>query len=185
VNDKPPYQTLSSEIAWSCPWFRVRRDELLFPDGRPGVYNVVEHPGAVWVVPVTTAGEIVLIHNYRYAVDDWCWELPAGGLKPEHTPLVAAQEELREEVGGQASEWQEVNWFYTTNGVSNEKGYVFLATGVTLGEPDPEVAEVMSIHTLPAAQALNMARSGEITDAPSALALLLVEPFLNGVQRQI
>ena len=54
--------------AWSCPWYNVPQDEIITPDGKPGVYNVVQHPGAVWTVPVTAAGEIVLTKTYRYTV---------------------------------------------------------------------------------------------------------------------
>jgi len=77
-----PIKILASEIAWSCPWYSVRRDEILLPGGQRGEYNVVQHPGAVWIVPVTPAGEIVMIYSYRHAVQDWCWEVPAGGLAP-------------------------------------------------------------------------------------------------------
>lgn len=173
-----PFTTLSSRIAWTCPWYNIRQDKLLLPDGRPGEYNVVQHPGAAWVVPITPQGEVVLLWHYRYTVDDWCWELPAGGLKPNHTPLQTAQEELREEIGGTAATWQEVGWFYSSNGISNEKAYIFLATGVTLGPTAHEPAEVMTLHRKPLAEALHMARTAQINDGPSALALILAEPYL-------
>lgn len=65
---KKPFQTLSSRTAWSCPWYRVRQDEIRLPDGQTAVYNVVEKPEAVWIIPVTADGEIVLIRTYRYTV---------------------------------------------------------------------------------------------------------------------
>lgn len=177
--DERPFQTVGSQIAWSCPWYSVRQDKIILPDGRPGEYNVVQHPGAVWIVPITTTGEIVLLHHYRYTVDDWCWEIPAGGLKPDQSPLELAQIELQEEIGGTATKWQEIATFYTSNGISNEKATIFLATGVTLAQPKHEPAEVMTIHPTPINQALTMARTGQITDGPSALGLLLCEPYLN------
>ncbi|MCB8944553.1 MAG: hypothetical protein H6658_12455 [Ardenticatenaceae bacterium] len=65
---KKPYQTLSSRIAWSSPWYRIRQDEIITPNGQPGVYNVVEKEAAVWIVPVLANGDVVLIYNYRYTV---------------------------------------------------------------------------------------------------------------------
>jgi len=66
-----PFQTLSSRIAWSCPWYSVRQDEIITPDGKRGVYNTVSKSDAVWIVPVTGKGNVVLVYQYRYTVDDW------------------------------------------------------------------------------------------------------------------
>jgi len=174
-----PFQTMDSRVVWSCPWFSVRRDEILLPDGRPGVYNVVQHPGAVWVVPVTTAGDVLLIRHYRYAVDDWCWEVPAGGMREGQTAFEVAQEELKQEVGGEQADWHYVGQFFTSNGISNEVGHAYLATGVMQGPTGHEPAEVMEIHPTPVEETLAMARRGEITDGPSALALFLCEHHLR------
>jgi ADP-ribose pyrophosphatase len=168
-----PYTTLSSHTAWSCPWYSVRQDEIVLPDGSPGQYNTIVKAPAVWIVPVTVAGEIVLCYSYRYTVDDWCWELPAGSVKPGQSLVEAARAELREEVGGMAAALEPVGQAYIANGISDEVGHFFLATGVTLGEPAHEPAEVIEIHRKPIAEVLHLARTGHITDAPSALVLLL------------
>jgi 8-oxo-dGTP pyrophosphatase MutT (NUDIX family) len=168
-----PFQTLNSETAWSCPWYAVRRDEIVLPNGRHAHYHVVEKAPAVWIIPVTAEGEIVLIYSYRYTVDDWCWELPAGAIKPGQTAEEAARAELREEVGGTAADLIYIGQFYPANGICNEVGHIFLATAVCLGETDHEPAEVITVHRKPIREALRMAQANEISDGPSALALLL------------
>jgi ADP-ribose pyrophosphatase len=169
---KSPFKTLSSRIAWSCPWYAVRQDEILLPDGSQGVYNTIEKETAVWILPITPQGEIVLCYSYRYTVDDYCWELPAGGVKPGQTIEEAALEELHEEVGGSCQTLEHGGQFYTANGICNEVGHYFLATGVTLGEPAHEPAELIEIHRKPIGEVLHMAQSGQLSDAPSALVLL-------------
>lgn len=168
-----PFKTLSSRVVWSCPWYQVRQDEIIMPDGSDGVYHVVEKADAVWIVPVTAGGRIAMVRQYRYTIDEWCWEVPAGSLKPGQTTEEAAREELREEVGGVAGELEYIGRFYLANGICNELGHIYLGTGVTLGTPQHEAAEVMEVHQFSIAEALRMARAGEITDGPSALALLL------------
>jgi 8-oxo-dGTP pyrophosphatase MutT (NUDIX family) len=176
-----PFVTRASRVVWSCPWYSVRQDDITLPDGRPGVYNVVQHPGAVWIIPFTAAGEVVMLRIYRYTVDDWCWEVPAGGLKPGLSLEETAVAELREETGGRA-EWLEYfGQFYTANGICNEVAHVYIAGGVSLGPTQHEAAEVIEVHPLPLNQVLAMAHANQISDGPTALALLLTEPRLRAI----
>lgn len=152
------------------------------PDGQRGVYHVVEKPDAVWIVPVTAGGQIAMVRQFRYTVDDWCWEVPAGSLKPGQSIEAAAREELLEEVGGTAGNLDYIGRFYLANGICNEVGHIFLAIGVSLGEPHHEPAEVMEVHLHSVAGALEMARTGQISDGPTALALLLCAGRLTAGQ---
>jgi 8-oxo-dGTP pyrophosphatase MutT (NUDIX family) len=153
------FKTLSQKIVWSCPWYSVRQDEILLPDGRPGVYNVVQKEAAVWIVPVTAEKKVVLI--------------PAGSLKPGQNPTDAARSELAEEIGGRAQHLEYLGQSYMANGICDEIGHFFLATGVTLSEPEHEAAEVIEVHLKSIPEILSMARANEINDAPSALVILL------------
>ena len=172
------WKTLSSCFLWRSNWYNLRQDRLRAPDGHEFTYTLVDHPGAVWIVPVTTDGQIALIWQYRYTVDDWCYEVPAGGLSPGLTPEVVARRELAEEIGGTAADMNYIGQFYTSNGISNEVAYVYLATRVELGENQREPTELMEIHLVPVEVAIRMAREGEISDGPSALALLWCEPLM-------
>ena len=173
------WERLDSRPLWQSPWYNLRQDRLRTATGHEFTYTLVDHPGAVWVVPVTTEGQVVLVRQYRYAVDDWCTEVPAGGLGPDGKPEDIARRELLEEVGGTAAALRYVGQFYTSNGISNEVAYVYLATGVELGEAHREPTELMEVRLVPVEEALRMAREGEITDGPSALALLWCEPLLQ------
>ena len=175
----PEWETLDRRFLWQSGWYNLRQDRLRTPAGDEFTYTLVDHPGAVWVVPVTIDGHIVLIRQYRYAVDHFCMEVPAGGLSPGLTPEEAARRELLEEVGGEAAEMRYVGQFYTSNGISNEVAYVYLATGVQLGDTRREPTELMEIRLVSVEEALRMAREGDISDGPSALALLWCERLLQ------
>jgi 8-oxo-dGTP pyrophosphatase MutT (NUDIX family) len=173
------WQVLDSRLLWQSRWYSLRQDRLSTSTGHEFTYTLVDHPGAVWIVPVTRDDQIVLIWHYRYPVDDWCYEIPAGGLSAGVDPEEVARRELLEEIGGEAAELRYVGQFYTSNGISNEVAYVYLATGVELGQPHREPTELMEIRLVPLEKALRMARSGEIKDGPSALALLWCEAVLG------
>ncbi len=179
MSDERPITTIDSRIAWECPWYKVRQDKIRLPDGNDGIYNVIEMNDSVWIVPVTTAGEIVLIHNYRHTLGEWCWELPAGHIETGQSPEDAARQELLEETGGTTDEWRFLLRASTLNGIGDHHGHFFLATDVTLGEPQHEQAEVITVHTFSLEKAVAMARSGQINDAVSVMALLLAEPLLK------
>ena len=80
------WETLESEYLWQSQWYNLRQDRLRTQEGHEFTYTIVDHPGAVWVVPVTTEGQVALIRNYRHTVDDWCYEVPAGGLGTRWEP---------------------------------------------------------------------------------------------------
>ena len=193
TDDKPlgaslGWQRLETSRPYQSRWHNLRRDEVRLPTGEEITYTYQEHPGFVAVVPVTTDGQVVMIRSYRYTVDDWCWELPAGGLgdKPGVPLVEVAQQELAEETGGISQVIEEVGWFYTMNGTSSARCTVFLARGVVLsGLPQLESTEHSEVHLVPLAQALQMARDGRITDGDSALALLRCEAHLLGRHRGI
>jgi ADP-ribose pyrophosphatase len=184
--DKPQGQ----RIGWLCldtnyPFdyhmFRIRRDRVRLPSGLETDYAFMESKGAVWIVPVTDDGHIVLIKQYRYAVDDWTWEVPAGG-KHDHngSDEELALRELSEEVGGTCRSLEKVGWFYGAVSVSTSRCEVFLARGTQLdGTPHREQGEIMEVHPKPIDEALAMARNGEIKDGKSALALLMCESYLK------
>ncbi len=173
-----PYTVLSSCVVWESRWYRLRQDRLRATGGDEITYTVVEKTGAIWVVPVTADGRLVLINQYRHPVNAWCLEVPAGNIEPGEDPLSMAARELHEEIGGTARQMKPVAEFYTMNGIGNELATVVLALGVTLGQPHRESTEHIELRPVPVAEALRLARTGAIKDGPSALAILLSEAAL-------
>jgi ADP-ribose pyrophosphatase len=176
------WQRLETDYPFGCRWFRVRSDLLRWPDGGTGPYVYIEGVSAVWVVPVTSEGRIVLIRQFRYTMDDWCWEVPAGGFHDfDGSPVELARQELAEEVGGSSDDWRYVSSFRPGNSVIDALYHIVLAQGVRLDrEPRREPSEIIEVHEVSVDKALEMARSGEMADGFSALALLRCAPLLPG-----
>jgi ADP-ribose pyrophosphatase len=167
---------------YESPWFDVRQDEVTLPDGTPIVFTYVESPGFVSVVPVTPRGEIVMIREYRYTIDAWSWEIPAGGLgtKPGTDRASAARQELVEETGHVTEDpLRPVGTFHSGIGNGRTRFDVYLATNVRPDrDQDLDDTEFIEVHTRPWRVAMRMARNGDVTDAHSAFALLLCEPWI-------
>ncbi|MEM8863647.1 MAG: NUDIX hydrolase [Chloroflexota bacterium] len=182
--NKPiPYKASSSQIAFSCPWYSVRQDHIDLPNGSSATYNVVHIPHeAVFIVPILPSGEILMLHHYRHTVEEWVWEIPAGGSKEGQTILEAARMELAEEVGGTAEEFVYLGEFYTAVGFCDELCHVFLAKNVQIGETAREPLEFMEVVKVQPEQAFEMARNGQMKDGLSALAMLRVENYFRQQQ---
>jgi len=179
-NPEPPepWQTLSAERPLVTPWYSIRRDRVRTHTDDAISYTYVDHPGAVFVVPVTLDGDVLLIRQYRYPVREWCWEVPAGGIETPEDGAAAAARELAEELGAVSFHLRPVAAFYASNGMSNARSQVYLATQVEVGQSRCEPTELLRVVAVPQEEALRMARAGEITDGQSALALLLCERYL-------
>jgi 8-oxo-dGTP pyrophosphatase MutT (NUDIX family) len=168
-----PWKTLSSRIFYENPWIRVREDQVLRPDGLPGIYGVVEFKNrAVGVLPVEDDGSVWLVGQYRYPLNAYSWEIPEGGCPESETPETTASRELREETGLTAGRMELVLTSHLSNSVSDELGYLFRATNLTHGKDDPEGTERLAVRRFEWSEAWQMLKRGEITDSLSVMALL-------------
>jgi 8-oxo-dGTP pyrophosphatase MutT (NUDIX family) len=168
-----PWKTLASRLVYENPWIRVREDQVLRPDGLPGIYGVVEFKNrAVGVLPVDQEGRIWLVGQYRYPLQAYSWEIPEGGSPESESPQATAHRELREETGLTAGRLELVATAHLSNSVSNEVGYLFRATELTQGVVDPEGTERIAARRFEWEEAWRMLEQGEITDSLSVMALL-------------
>ncbi len=174
-----PWKTLSSRIAYSNPWMSVREDEVIRPDGNPGIYGVIETRIATGVVALTPDGEVYLIGQYRYTTDTYSWEVVEGGSDEGETAIDAAKRELQEEAGLVAERWTQLGGeVHISNCISSEVGFIFLAERLTEVPASPDGTELLEVRRMPLRDAIAMADSGEMTDALSIIALYRAERFL-------
>jgi ADP-ribose pyrophosphatase len=165
-------ELLSTRQAFDGRHLEVRVDRVRLPNGREHDFELIHHPGAVAVVPLLATGEVVMVHQYRYATGGWLLEIPAGTLGPGEEPLHCAGRELEEETGYRAEELQPLGWIWTTPGFTDERIWLYLATGLTPGSQALEADEVLTLTRLPLAEALTMAARGDIVDSKSVAGLV-------------
>ena len=157
-------------------------DTVRFPDGSTGQLEMVRHPGASAVValldePRSPDPRVLLIRQFRHAADDFIWEIPAGRLDPGETPSTCAHRELEEETGMSADVLSRLTTIYTTPGFTDEKIHLFLAHELKKGTHKREADEFMEVHTRRWSEAMNMIRSGEISDGKTLVALMFIQGF--------
>ena len=176
----PPAPTLlASELVLGTPWRALLVDRLRQADGGETDYSYLAVPRAVFVVPVTAAGEVVLVRQYRHPVRDWTLEVPAGAVEDDESALDAAARELREEVGGTSDQIEHLATFYSSSAHLSLRSDAFLARDVALGEAQPEAGEELTVVRLLFAEAIELARRGGVTEGQTALALLLAAARLE------
>ena len=175
-----PWTTLSSAPIYENPWLSVREDQVLNPKGGRGIYGVVSFKNlAIGIVPVDADGNTYLVGQYRYPLREYSWEIPEGGGPLGVDALESAKRELKEETGFTAATWTNIGRIHTSNSVTNEEGYIFLAQDLTPGETEPEETEDLVIKKLPLTEAVEMVMAGEITDSLSIAGLLKAEKLLK------
>ncbi len=166
------WQRSSRRVAYANPWITIFHDEVVRPDGQPGIYGVVHYENvAVGVVALDEQDRVLLVGQHRYALDTYSWEIPEGGVPPDERPIDGARRELLEETGVEAADWHELATIHLSNSVSDEVAILFLATGLSHGVATPDGTEDLAVRWVPFADALAMTADGGITDSLSVVGL--------------
>lgn len=169
------WKTLTSKVVYDNPWMTVLEDRVVNPGGGENDYGHVRFKNrAIAIVPLDADGNTWLVGQDRYTLGMYSWELPMGGGALDEAPLEAAKRELSEETGLTARDWQQIMYVHTTNSITNEEGYVFVARELVEGDTRFEECEDLRLRKLPLAEAVDMAKDGRITDLMSVAALLHV-----------
>lgn len=173
---KNPWTTLSGEVKYDNPWITVIEYQVINPSGKKGIYGKVHFKNrAIGIIPVDKDMNTWLVGQYRYTLNAWHWEIPEGGGPLTDDPMKSAQRELKEETGLTAASWSEIIHLHTSNSVTDEEGFIYLAEDLEEGASDLEETEAdLKVWKLPLKDALNMVLDGKITDSMSVMAILKV-----------
>ncbi len=149
----------------------VNLETARLPNGRDCELEIVRHPGGAAALAVDRDHRVCLLRQYRHAAGGWIWELPAGRLEPNESPLATAQRELEEEAGLHAQSWTPLGNLLSSPGVFTEVIHLFLARDLEPVPARPEAHECLEVHWLPYADALARATGGEFQDAKTVIGL--------------
>ncbi|MCI6098462.1 MAG: NUDIX hydrolase [Selenomonadaceae bacterium] len=177
-------EKVSSEDVFDGNLLHVKKDTVRLPNGNIAYREWIKHPGASAVVPVTPEGRLIFVRQYRYPIQQVTLEIPAGKLDAEgEDPMDCARRELSEETGYQAEKYTFLTKLATTVGFSNEFIYIYAAEGLTAGRQHPDEDEFINVCTLTMDEAMAKIRSGEICDAKSVTAVLLLRDLQDSQGR--
>lgn len=173
---KNPWKTLSSKKVYSNKWIEVIEHDVINPSGGKGIYGKVHFKNkAIGIVALDEQDNTWLVGQYRYTLNEYSWEIPEGGGALQATPLESAQRELQEETGITANKWNMIMRLHTSNSVTDEEAFIFLAEDLSFGKNELEETEAdLIVKKLPFREALEMVLSGKITDSLSVAAIFLV-----------
>jgi len=170
---------ITSTLVFEGKLLKVRSDTVRLPNGHTAEREYIEHPGAVAVIALTDAGELVMERQFRYPLGRDMFELPAGKIDPGEDPLETARRELKEETGYTAQDWKHIGTINIAIGYSNEHIEIYLAKGLQRGGSKLDDEEFLEVFTLPLETALDWVRDGRITDAKTVSGLFWAEKLLS------
>ena len=177
---KNPWHKISSHEVYDNPWINVRHEEVIKPNGEFGVYGVTHFKFlAAAVVPLDKDNNIWLVGQFRYTLNEYSWEIPMGGGSLKVDSLESAKRELKEETGFIASKWTNLGKLHTSNSVTDEVGYMYLAEDLTMGEAEPDDTEILQLKKVTLTEAVRMVMDSEITDSLSIASILKVARLKN------
>ena len=191
---KNPWKSLSKEIVYDNKWISVSHEEVVTPTDTNGIYGKVHFKNyAIGVIPIDADGNTYLVGQFRYAINEYSWEIPEGGGLLEQdiltaakghrdkgeSTLDAAKRELIEEVGLEAQTFTQICITNTSNSATDELAYIFVAQDLKLVESQPDETEQLQIKKLSLLSAFEMVMNGEIKDAISIIGILKLKLLID------
>lgn len=174
------WKTISSKEIYDNAWITVEEHKVINPAGGDGMYGLVKFKNkAIGIIPIDEEGNTWLVGQHRYPLDEYSWEIPMGGGPLNEAILDSAKRELKEETGLSAEKYEMIMRIHTSNSVTDEEGFVFLATGLKQGETEFDDTEVLKIRKLSLKEAVDMVMRNEITDSLSIGGLLKAARILG------
>ncbi len=172
-------KTMKSEKIYEGKIVNLRIDTVELPDKKYSKREIVEHPGAVGIIPITHDNCIIMVKQFRKAIEKYILEIPAGKLEVNEEPRETAKRELKEETGYDSNQMEYLLEFYTSPGFSNEKVHLFLATDLIEGEACPEIGEFIEITKIKIEDLMKMIDRGEILDSKTIIGINLANEYIK------
>ena len=167
-------KTLSSQQIYDGRILKLRLDTVKLPSGRVTKREIVEHDDSIAIVAIDGDDNVLLVKQYRKAVEKEVLEIPAGGIEPGEEPVAAVKRELREETGFLPKRVERIGGFYASPGYSSEFLHLFVASDLTPEKLQAEDTESIKVERVPISQILELIRTGTINDAKSVAGLLML-----------
>ena len=159
--------------------FNLVKENYTLDNGVTSEMDFIQHPGAAAMVPMLNSNDVILIKQYRHALREFIWEIPAGTLDPAESPLNCAQRELIEETGYSAADWQQLGTITPLPGCSDERIHIFLASDLKRAEQNLDDDELLNVHPMKLEKALQMILTGDISDGKTISGLYLAYSWLQ------
>ena len=170
---KNPWVKKSREKIYESSWIKVVEDQVIRPNKSEGIYGHVHFKNkALGIIPLDEDRNTWLVGQYRYTLNEYSWEIPMGGVPLTEDTLEGAKRELKEETGLIAKKWSQILKIHTSNSVTDEFGYVYIAEGLTQGEMEWDETEELKIIKIPFSEAFEMVMKNKITDSLSIAGIL-------------
>lgn len=149
----------------------INHDIVELSNGNKALREVIKHPGGVVIIAMKDASTILMVEQFRYAVNETLLELPAGRLEYGENPDVAAMRELKEETGYIAANWKYLGYIYTTPGICDEKLYFYLATDLSFEHECPDADEILENYEYNIDDVFQLIKTGKLNDSKTICAL--------------
>lgn len=174
-----PWTINSSEIKYKNPWIEVVEDQVIRPDGKPGIFGVVNMQAGVSVLAMDGEGNVYLTKEFRYGLQQDSVEVVSGGIDEGETPRKAAERELKEEIGAVSSDWTDLGLLNPFTSVVKSPAHLFLARNLVFGENEREGTEQITLFKVPFTEAVRMVMESEITHGQSCVLILKAARYLE------